>query len=151
MVSIFRQPYFLNFIFQKIFRINGSAKFSVHYSSVVFNGENINFSGRTWKYIARANAAYYHGLNGITFGADTIISSGVKVISTGHDKNDINKLLIDKKYAIVTGKNCWLGANSVILPGVTLGDNVIVGAGAVVTKSFPSNCVVAGNPAKIIS
>jgi len=52
---------------------------------------------------------------------------------------------------IKIGKNCWLGANSVILPGVELGDNVIVAAGAVVTKSFSNNLVIGGVPAKILS
>lgn len=51
---------------------------------------------------------------------------------------------------IVIGDNCWIGGNSVICPGVTLGDNVVVGAGAVVTKSFGDNVVIAGNPAKVI-
>ena len=48
------------------------------------------------------------------------------------------------------GKKCFIGARAIILPGVTIGDEVIVGAGAVVTKDVPSNCIVAGNPAKII-
>lgn len=47
-------------------------------------------------------------------------------------------------------KNRWLGVNCIILPGVQLGDNVIVGAGSVVTKSFGSDLIIAGNPAKII-
>ena len=50
----------------------------------------------------------------------------------------------------VIGKNNFIGMGGVILPGVQLGDNVIVGSGSVVTKSFPDNVVVAGNPAKII-
>ena len=51
----------------------------------------------------------------------------------------------------VSFKNCWIGFNAVILPGVILGDNTIVGAGSIVTKSFESgHCVIAGNPAKII-
>ncbi len=51
---------------------------------------------------------------------------------------------------ITIGNDCWIGGHAVINPGVTLGDNVIVGSGAVVTKSFPSNVIIAGNPAKII-
>lgn len=48
------------------------------------------------------------------------------------------------------GDRCFLGANCIIMPGVKIGDEVIVGAGAVVTKDVPSNCIVVGNPAKII-
>ena len=48
------------------------------------------------------------------------------------------------------GNQCIIGYASIILPGVRLGDNVIVGAGSVVSREVPSNCIVAGNPAKII-
>lgn len=48
------------------------------------------------------------------------------------------------------GKNVWVGSNSTILQGVTIGDNAVVGAGAVVTKDVPANVVVGGVPAKII-
>ncbi|MGM0165233.1 chorismate mutase [Enterococcus sp. AZ135] len=51
---------------------------------------------------------------------------------------------------ITIGNNVWIGGASVVIPGVTLGDNVVVAAGAVVTKSFPDNVVVGGNPARII-
>lgn len=51
---------------------------------------------------------------------------------------------------VTIGNNCWIGGHAVINPGVTLGDNVVVGAGSVVTKSFDSNVVIAGNPAKVI-
>ena len=48
------------------------------------------------------------------------------------------------------GRNCWLGANVVVVPGVTMGDNVVVGAGSVVTKDLPSNVVAVGNPCRIL-
>lgn len=51
---------------------------------------------------------------------------------------------------VTIGDNVWIGGNVVINPGVTLGNNVVVGSGSVVTKSFPDNVVIAGNPAKII-
>jgi acetyltransferase-like isoleucine patch superfamily enzyme len=52
--------------------------------------------------------------------------------------------------SVVIGKNCFIGANAILMPGVTLGDSVIVGAGSVVTKSFGDNIIISGNPAKII-
>lgn len=51
---------------------------------------------------------------------------------------------------IAIGNWCYIGTNALIMPGVTLGDNVLVAAGSIVTKSVPSNSIVAGNPAKII-
>lgn len=48
------------------------------------------------------------------------------------------------------GKKCFIGARAIIMCGVTIGDEVIVGAGSVVTKDVPSNCIVAGNPARVI-
>lgn len=48
------------------------------------------------------------------------------------------------------GENCFIGGRALILPGITIGDSCIVGAGSVVTKDVPANCIVAGNPAKII-
>ncbi|MGN0663660.1 MAG: sugar O-acetyltransferase [Negativibacillus sp.] len=48
------------------------------------------------------------------------------------------------------GKNCWIGAGALIMPGVTIGDNTVVGAGSVVTKDLPSNVVAVGNPCRIL-
>lgn len=51
---------------------------------------------------------------------------------------------------IKIGNNVYIGNNSLVMPGVTVGDNVLIAAGSVVTNSVPSNCVVGGNPARII-
>ena len=48
------------------------------------------------------------------------------------------------------GRNCWIGAGALIMPGVTVGDNTVVGAGSVVTKDLPANVVAAGNPCRVL-
>lgn len=51
---------------------------------------------------------------------------------------------------VVIGRNCWLGAGVIVLPGVKIGDNTVIGAGSVVTKDIPSNVVAAINPCKVL-
>ncbi len=85
----------------------------------------------------------------LIFIGENFISAPGSVI-TAHDASLLNKggkMLVKK---VVIGNNVYLGANSVILPGVTLGDNVIVSACSLVTKSFPSNVLIGGNPAKVL-
>ena len=48
------------------------------------------------------------------------------------------------------GKNCWLGAGVIVLPGVTIGDNSVIGAGSIVTKDIPANVVAVGNPCRVM-
>ena len=48
------------------------------------------------------------------------------------------------------GRNCWLGAGVIVLPGITIGDNTVVGAGSVVTRDLPSGVVAAGNPCRVL-
>lgn len=55
-----------------------------------------------------------------------------------------------KAKKVIIGKNVWIGTKSIILSGVTIGDNCVIGAGSVVTKSIPANCVAVGNPARVI-
>ena len=85
---------------------------------------------------------------GIHIGENTLVAGGATILSHDHCKRIDNNqpFLIDT----FIGKNCFVAVGAIILPGVKIGDEVIVGAGAVVTKDVPSNCVVAGNPAKII-
>ena len=79
---------------------------------------------------------------GIHIGDESYIASGAMILS--HD------FIKDIKTDTKIGKKCFIGANSIIMPGVTIGDSVVVGSGAVVTKDILSGCNVAGNPARII-
>lgn len=66
------------------------------------------------------------------------------------DKFDITVICVVPSREIKIGKNCFIGCNSIILKGTVLGDGCVVGAGAVVTGKFEDNCVIAGNPARVI-
>lgn len=84
----------------------------------------------------------------IEIGDDFISAPGSIVLA-----HDASTLMYTNKYRVQKtkiGNRVFLGANSVVLPGVTIGDNVIVGSGAVVSKDIASNSVVAGNPARVI-
>ncbi|MDC3105178.1 acyltransferase [bacterium] len=85
---------------------------------------------------------------GIHIGANTLVAGGSVILSHDHCKRISNNqpFLTDT----FIGKNCFIAVGAIVLPGVKIGDEVIVGAGAVVTKDVHSNCIVAGNPAKII-
>ena len=87
----------------------------------------------------------------VTIGNDVMIGPGVMITTTGHPlspKGRRNHLGYMKPIRI--GNDVWIGGNACILPGVTIGNNVIVAAGAVVNRDVPDNCVVAGVPAKVV-
>lgn len=87
----------------------------------------------------------------IYVGDYTMIGPNVTIASAGHP---IQPKLREKGYQynmpVHIGRNCWLGAGVIIVPGVTIGDNVVVGAGSVVNKNLPSNVVAVGNPCKVL-
>jgi acetyltransferase-like isoleucine patch superfamily enzyme len=88
-------------------------------------------------------------LGGITIEDDVLIGPKVSLITENHPLNPRErKGLIGKP--ILIKKNAWIGANAVILPGVTIGENTVVAAGAVVSKDVPDNTIVGGIPAKFI-
>jgi len=88
----------------------------------------------------------------ITIGAYCYIGPNCQLFTPNHHASDKMLRRAGWQYdaPITIGDDCWLGGSVIVLPGVTIGDNVVVGAGAVVTKDVPSNCMVAGNPARII-
>jgi len=92
---------------------------------------------------------------GVKIGENCLISSNCGISSYNHVQNSLNRpsqksedFLHSKPVSI--GNNVWIGMNSCILPGVTIGDNSIIGSGSVVTKDIPANEIWVGNPAKFI-
>ena len=89
----------------------------------------------------------------VTIGNHVNLAQGITVTALNHNFIDTT-LRIDEQgistNPVVIGDDVWIGANAVILPGVTIGRHVVVAAGAVVTKDVPDNCVVGGFPAKVL-
>lgn len=86
---------------------------------------------------------------GITLDDGVFIGPGAKILTERHpEQPEIRHTLLTRP--VVIRRKAWIGAGAMILPGVTVGENAIVAAGAVVTKDVPDNTVVAGVPAKIV-
>lgn len=145
--------FLINFIVQRIFRLNSRCNFQVHFTSKVnCTKDNILFNRYDPKSavsFAVSGGCYFNIFPGttLTIGDQTIWAANVSILTGNHGLLDRNKY---EYKSVAIGRNCWLGTGVTILPGVTLGDNVTVGANSVVTKSFPSNLVIGGCPARII-
>jgi acetyltransferase-like isoleucine patch superfamily enzyme len=89
----------------------------------------------------------------VTIGHHVNLAQGITVTALNHNFADITRRIDQQGVAtspVVIGNDVWIGANAVILPGVTIGSHVVVAAGAVVTKDVPANTLVGGVPAKVI-
>jgi len=87
----------------------------------------------------------------IYIGDSTLIGPNVTLATAGHPiLPELREKALQFNLPIHIGKNCWLGAGVIVLPGVTIGDNTVIGAGSVVTKDIPANVVAVGNPCKIL-
>ncbi|MBR3214827.1 MAG: acyltransferase [Methanosphaera sp.] len=84
---------------------------------------------------------------GITIEDDAMLAANVQLLSNNHDEYDRQVLLCNE---ITIKKGVWIGAGATILPGVTVGEYAIVGAGAIVTKDVPDYAVVVGSPARVV-
>lgn len=108
-------------------------------------GKNI----RVGKNVFINSGCCFQDQGGISIGDGTLIGHQVVLATLNHDLEITNRQNLIPA-AIIIGQNVWIGAHATILPGVSIGDNSVVAAGAVVTKNVPSNVIVAGVPAKVI-
>ena len=89
----------------------------------------------------------------VCIGHHVNLAQGITVTALNHNFADTNRRIDEQGIStkpVVISDDVWIGANAVILPGVTIGRHVVVAAGAVVTKDVPDSCVVAGIPAKVV-
>lgn len=133
----------------RVFGRNRKIPWPVGKNTLVSNGNNIKFHSSSINAFQMPGCYYQCHRGKIIIGKNLQIAPNCGIITTNHDVYNPENHIDGKDVNI--GDNCWIGMNSMILPGVTLGDNTIVGAGSVVTKSFEDGyMVIAGNPAKLI-
>lgn len=128
LLKFFPSLWITNFIFQKILRINSDCKFSKHFTSKILNPKELLYDQKSYKTLKSffgSGGCYFNAANGIHIGTGTFWA--------------VNVVVVSETYNYESG----LSAKKIVKP-------VMIGAGSIVTKSFPSNCVIAGNPAKII-
>lgn len=140
--------YIADFFHRKILRQNSDTKWAVHYTSTIHFPNKISRGINVYPGDSPGN--YIEASNGVIIGDYTNIGPNVGIISANHNVIDNSRVVVTTPVRI--GKFCWIGMNAVILPGVVLGDFTVVGAGTVVSKSFPDGyCVLGGAPAQIIN
>lgn len=147
---------------QLIFRLNHTMPMTEEYDDLVKEifpelgeGSRINtpltavrpHKVKIGKNVVVMNGCLMMSAGGITIEDEVLIAANVQLISNNHDLQ--NRNIITCKPVKICRK-AWIGAGTTILPGVTVGENAVVGAGSVVTHDVPPNTIVAGNPARFI-
>jgi acetyltransferase-like isoleucine patch superfamily enzyme len=139
--------YLRDFIFRRILRQNAGVRWAVHHTATIYSPEKITKGKGVFP--GDSPGVYINAMNGFSIGDHSNIGPNVGILTVNHDFVDNAKFTASPP--VIIGRFCWLGMNVSVLPGVQLGDFTIVGAGAVVTKSFTEGyCVLGGNPAKIL-
>ena len=115
----------------------------------IYNFDNIEFDPADYGKIFN-HGCFFQAVGKIKIGKGTWLGPNVGILTTNHDYlGNLDKNIEPRPVTI--GERCYIGMNSIILPGVVLGDRTVVGAGSVVTHSFPDGyCVLVGNPAQKI-
>jgi len=139
----FFRYFFLKFFFGELKTIHIRDGITIYHPKHIFINKNVSLN----------EGIFMNGYGGIVIGENTRIGHGCSFLSEDHIYKNKRKLIYlqgktGKK--IVIGKNCLIGAKVTFLKGVNIGDNCIIGSGAVVTKNFLKNTIIAGVPAKAL-
>jgi len=134
------------FFVQKILGINRFVPWPVHYTSRVIYPKKVKLGRRSFP--GWSSGCYIQARNGINIGHNLRMGPNVGLISSNHNIEDYDEW--DTCDPINIGNNVWLGMGAIVMPGVTIGDNVVVGANSVVTKNIPSNSIAMGVPCHVV-
>ncbi len=136
-------------LINRLFGDNRKIPWPVNPRTIISNSKNIIFEVDDL-HVFQTPGCYWQNHDAkIYVGKGCYVAPNVGIITTNHDVYDISKHV--KGEDVKLGNKCWIGMNAVVLPGVELGDNTIVAAGAVVSRSFPEGyCILGGVPAKKI-
>ncbi len=126
-----------------------TAPFFVDYGNNIYIGENCEIN---------MNCVFLD-CNTITIGNNCGVAPGVQLLTAYHPTNAADRISVredgfafwkTQSRPIVIGNDVWIGAGSIVMPGVTIGNNAVIGAGSVVTKDIPDNVVAYGNPCRVV-
>ena len=135
----------ISLLFSQLFGMEVDETFRLFPPFYTDCGKNIHLG----KNVFINSSCHFQDQGGVYIGNDVFIGPKVVIATLNHGlKPEERDNIYPKKVYI--GKGVWIGASVVILPGVTIGDHAVIGAGSVVTKDVPANSVFAGNPAKFI-
>jgi len=149
LMQALQRYYRLRGIFYSLFLKKVGTNFKVDRNVVIHGLHNIEIGN----HITIGYGSVLIGSGGIVIEDNVLIAQGVKIYSQSHNyKNRATDIIFQGEVykKVIIGKGSWLGANSIILPGVRIGKHCVVGAGSVVTKDVPSFSVAVGVPAKVI-
>lgn len=127
-----------------------TAPFFVDYGNNIYIGENCEINMN----------CIFLDCNTITIGNNCGIAPGVQILTAFHPTNAKERVSTNEQgfafwktqsKPVVIGDDVWIGAGSIIMPGVTIGSNTVIGAGSVVTKDIPANSIAYGNPCRVMS
>ena len=135
-----------------LFRLNGV---EIHDTAYISRKGFVKIGGG--KLVLEGNAqinshCFLLAFDTIKIGKNSTLAYQTTILTSANPNgpfNNLSKIYPPIKAPVIIGDNVWIGARTVILPGVTIGNNVVVAAGSVVTKDVPDNCLVAGVPAII--
>lgn len=116
---------------------------------VLLNGDQVELGDEVGFNIG----CYVNGYGGLHIGSRTRFGPYCMIHTANHAMDDPHRSIWEQgwvKQPVRIGAECWVGMNAAILPGVTIGDRVVIGAGSVVTRDVPDNVVAAGNPCRVI-